>query len=193
MYSMVLAAALITSPTIPDCHGSRGCHGCRGGCYGSCYGGGCYGGGCYGGGCYGGGCYGGGYYGGCYGGAPIYVQPAGMGGEKMPPPPPNGKKKGEEETSIAPARLIVEVPADAKIFIDDKATTSSQGVRTYLTPALDPTKSYAYTVRAELTRDGKTFTDSRVVHVQAGQESRVSFAKLASMPTEGQSVATAGR
>jgi len=97
MYSVVLMAALTTTPAVPDwgrrgggCMGCYACSGCYGGwgygcsgcsgCWG-CYGYGCYGG-CYGGGymypayassgCsgyYGYGCYGGGCYGyGCYGG-----------------------------------------------------------------------------------------------------------------------------
>src|SRR5262245_51596784 len=89
MYSIVLMAAMTTSPATPEfgrggCRGGDGCHGgCnggggifgrRGGRHG-CHGGGCYGGG-YGGGCYGGGyggCQGGwgGYSGGCHGGVGV--------------------------------------------------------------------------------------------------------------------------
>jgi uncharacterized protein (TIGR03000 family) len=178
MYSMVLLAALGPSPMIPDCHFRGGCHGCRGGgCYGGCYGGGCYGGGCYGGcyggGCYGGGCYGGGCYGGgCYGGyaAPVKKMPA---GEAVPPP--KEKKNVDEEAALNRARLIVELPADAKLFIDDKPTTSTASVRTFLTPDLERGKSYMYTVRAEVMLDGQPVSETKTVGVTAGNISRLSF------------------
>jgi uncharacterized protein (TIGR03000 family) len=68
MYTVVLMAALTTSPAVPDFGHRRRCSGCCGGYSGCCGGGygGCCGGGCYGGGY--GGCHGGGY-GGCCGGA----------------------------------------------------------------------------------------------------------------------------
>jgi len=171
MYSMVLAAALASTPIAPDCHGRHGCHGCYG-CYGGCYGGGCYG--CTGG------------YG-CGGGM---VQPKGMpAGE--PVPPPKEKKKPPEETSLNRARLIVELPADAKLFIDDRPTASTSTTRTFVSPPLDPAKSFVYTVRAEMVRDGQTITETKQVGVTAGGVSQLSFMDLAA--NRAKAVASAGR
>ena len=68
MYSIVLMAAMVTTPATPDwfrggccsCYGGGYSYGC-GGCYGGCCGGYTYGGYGAAGGCYG-------YHGGCYGG-----------------------------------------------------------------------------------------------------------------------------
>jgi uncharacterized protein (TIGR03000 family) len=182
MYSMVLVAALASSPMTPDCH-RGGCHGCSGcyGCYGGCYGG------CHG-------CYGGGYYGctgGCYGCGGGYVQPKQMPGEKLPPPKEK-EKKGAEETALNRARLIVELPANARLFIDDQPTSSMAAQRTFLTPPLDPNKSYVYSVRAELVRDGQTISETKEVGVTAGGVSQLSFNDLR-RATGGRAVPTAGR
>lgn len=205
MYSMVLMAALTTGVAAPDCHRCGGCGGCYGGgygcwgCYGGCYG--CFGGcgGCWGGwGC--GGCYGGGY--GCWGGYsswgcmgcvggyggmsyPGAVMPGGagvMGGgvapgagaEQLDKPKPN--KNGDKET-MAPtrAKLVVELPADAKLFIDDLPMKTTSGVRAFNTPTLEPGQAYYYMVRIEYVQDGKTVSETRRVIVRAGQVARADF------------------
>jgi uncharacterized protein (TIGR03000 family) len=202
MYSMVLMAALTTGTATPACHWScHGCHGCYGGCHGchGCYGGGCYGGcsGCYGGcsGCYGGcyGCYGGGYgchgcYGGtgcygcagCYGYAPAYVAPV------APPPPvePGEKVPAPKKTDTSTtARLVVELPVDAKLFIDGNPMKTNSAKRTFNTPPLQPGQAYYYMLRAEVVRDGQTMSETSRVIVRAGEVARASFAGLESKGT----------
>ena len=181
------------------CYG--GCYGCWGGCYGGCYGcyGGCWGG-CYGG-CYGGwgGCYGcwGGYSSwgccGCMGtyyGAPTYpgsivpsgvapggYMPGGPAGEQLPAP---GTDKDKDKKTMAPskAKLIVELPADAKLYIDDLPMKNASGTRAFSTPTLDPGQAYYYMVRAEVMRDGKPVSETRRVIVRAGQTIRADFRDL---------------
>jgi uncharacterized protein (TIGR03000 family) len=178
MYSMVLMMALTTGGEAPAfCHGCWGCGcgcwgGCGGcGCWGGCGGyrgcGGCYGGccgGCYGGGCYGGGCYGG--CGGCYGGngGVIYTQPA----TTTPPP---------KKTAIDPnaATIVVSLPADAKLSIDDSATRATGATRTFATPTLEKGKEFNYTLKAEVVRNGQTLTTTKQVTVQAGRETRITL------------------
>ncbi len=172
MYSMVLMAALTTSTAAPDCHyhscgcggysscyGCGGCYGCYGGCYGCC--GGCYGccGGCYGcyGGCYGTSCYGA-YYGGCYG---CYG-----GVQVVPGTKPEGigaPMKKDEQSSIAPdrAKLVVELPADAKLFIDNQPMKTTSEKRSFNTPTLEKGQTYYYDLRAEVMRDGKPLTETK--------------------------------
>ncbi len=186
MYSLVLVMALSDGAALPSAvpqnpvavkrvgtqelnRGRRhGCCGCCGGCWG-CYGG-CYGGyyGCYGG------CYGG-YYGGCYdcyGG----VAPAAPAAPAQPPEPaPVPKKKGGEEASRAPATIYVSLPADAKLTIDDAPTASTSATRVFATPTLEGGKEYYYTLKAQVTRDGKVLSATQRVTVRAGQATRVTL------------------
>jgi uncharacterized protein (TIGR03000 family) len=208
MYSMVLMAALTTGSATPDWHCHRGgccgcyggCYGCWGGCYGGCYGcfGGCYGGcwgGCYGGwgGCYG--CWGGYSSWGCCGcmgtyyGAPTYpgsIVPSGgmmAPGGAMPGAPAGeqlGEPKKNGKSTMAPskAKLIVELPADAQLYIDDLPMKNASGTRAFSTPTLDPGQAYYYMVRAEVMRDGKPVSETRRVIVRAGQTVRADFRDL---------------
>jgi len=184
MYSVVLMAALTTSVDLPDRGGCRGgCFGCHGGCFGGrrhgCCGcwGGCYGcwgcngcwGGCYGCcGCYGG-CWGHACYGGCYGQVPHMMPHHHPLPEKAPQP----KEKKSELNGPAPATLVVELPADAKLLIDNEATTSTGTSRVFQSPALEPDREYQYTLRAEVVRDGKPIKAEQVVTVKAGETTPV--------------------
>lgn len=184
MYSLVLMAALSSGSATPDCfhlghHGGYSCCGCwGGGCYGGCYG--CWGGSCYGcWGCYGAtacyGCYGVAAYAPTYG--PSYGAPAGVPGDDRAVP----MKKSEpakEVTYSGRARLMVELPADAKLFIDDRPMRTQSERRTFTTPALEPGQLYYYVLRAEVTRDGKTVADTRRVIIKAGETVRASFQGL---------------
>jgi uncharacterized protein (TIGR03000 family) len=184
--------------------GYGGCYGgCYGGGWGGCYGGGCYGGGCYGGGCYGGGCYGGGCYGGgCYGGG-VVISGGGCyggvisggcygggvisGGVIMPgtgtvvpsgeqlKTKPEEKKKNGETMVPAPATIVVDLPADAKVLIDNEATTSTGSSRVFTSPILNPGKEYHYTLKAEIVRDGKTVKAEKVIAVKAGETTPVTL------------------
>lgn len=77
--------------------------------------------------------------------------------------------------SEAPATILVRLPADAKLTIDGATTRSTEEVRTFLSPPLQAGKEYQYTLRAEVTRDGKKVERSREVTVRAGQQSEVVF------------------
>ncbi|HEY1860747.1 MAG TPA: TIGR03000 domain-containing protein [Gemmataceae bacterium] len=199
MYSVVLMAALTTGGTAPDCgwlraccHASYSCAGCRGctGCAGctGCYGGGCWGN-CYGGfysGCYGStyscyGCYGcQGCYG-CYGCVgSTYIAPSVM-------PPAGGtdtKEKTDKETARpSKAKLVVELPADSKLYIDDQLMKSSTSVRSFSTPELELGQAYYYILRVEVARDGKTYQETKSVVIRAGEQIRASFTDLEPVAT----------
>lgn len=167
------------------------CNGCSSGCYSGGYGG-CYGGGygCYSGGGYG--CSSGGY--GCYsggygGGYPVGVGCTGYGcygrgGVIVPMPPVKGteeKKDGKgkvgtpEEPISLEATLVVTLPADAKLKIDDYQTVSTSGTRVFTTPALALGKDYSYTLKAEVVRDGKTQSVEQIVKVRAGETTPVTL------------------
>jgi uncharacterized protein (TIGR03000 family) len=172
--------------------GGYGCYGCYGGGgWGGGYGGGGYG--CYG--CYGGGWggwagnYGGGYgcygcYGG-YGGVGYYgspYAPAGPGGyipagPGEPGPKPDkdkdkdkGKDKGKNGSEEVRAKLTVELPADAQLYVDNVLMKTTSAKRSFVTPPLQTGKTYAYTLRAEMVRDGQKVSVTGQVVIQPGQD-----------------------
>jgi uncharacterized protein (TIGR03000 family) len=166
MYSVVLMMAMTTGAETPDLGRRNGCCGCMGsshghrshGCRGGCHGG--YGG-CYGGatsGCYGGT--------GCYGG--VKMMPPAKKPEEITKPP-----KKDEAMAPAPARIIVSLPADAKLTFDGASTTSTSTERVFVSPDLEPNRDFRYTLRAEVLRDGKPMSVEQTVAVRAGMESRV--------------------
>jgi uncharacterized protein (TIGR03000 family) len=172
-------------------YGSYGCAGCYGGCYGGygCWGGygcnGCYG--CYGGcgGCYGGwGCYGcSGCYG-CYGGyggygygssvitVPSYdaapVAPVGPAPEKIMPP---AKIGGE----LSKAKVTIDVPAQARLYIDGQAMPDKSGKRTFVTPPLQAGQTYFYDVRLEVVQNGQTQVQTTRVVLRPGDVVAATF------------------
>ncbi len=157
--------------------GGHGCSGSCSGCSGSCHGGhskhsghGCCGGcdGCHGGGlfqkmknrhgCCGGysGCCGGGCTGctGCTGGHAAIIETS----PSMP--------KAE---AAAPATIVVSLPTEAKLTIDDNATSSTSERRVFVSPALEAGQEYYYTLKAEVKGEVRT----ERVAVRAGQEVNV--------------------
>ena len=176
MYTVVLLAALTSNSSAPDLFFHGGCHGCTGwschGCAGCC--GGCHGGYACTGGCAGG-CHGavvvGGCWGGCTGGAMMApaAGPAAMPKAPEKVPAPKATTPEKEAALPAPATIIVSLPAEAKLTIDDAATTSTGAVRTFVSPNLDNGRDYHYDLKAEV--DGKTLT--KRITVRAGEETRV--------------------
>jgi uncharacterized protein (TIGR03000 family) len=75
-----------------------------------------------------------------------------------------------------PASLIVHLPADARLTIDGDPTRSTSGARWFVSPPLEPGKTFHYNLRAEVVRDGKRLTETRRVAVRAGQVSAVTIA-----------------
>jgi uncharacterized protein (TIGR03000 family) len=94
----------------------------------------------------------------------------GKGPEKVPAP----KATEKEEVAVpAPATIVVSLPAEAKLLIDDAATTSTSNLRVFASPSLEPGRDFYYTVKGELVRDGQTVTTSQQVKVRAGEETRI--------------------
>ncbi|MGH9677563.1 MAG: TIGR03000 domain-containing protein, partial [Candidatus Acidiferrum sp.] len=133
---------------------------CNGGCYGSGYGS-CTGG--YGS------CYGGGY-GSCTGGTIVPATP-------VTPPMKKDEKKIEKKTMAptAPATIIVTLPAEAKLTIDDAVTTSTSTRRVFISPELPVGREFHYTLKAEYVKDGKAIVLSKEATVRAGEETTISM------------------
>ena len=73
-----------------------------------------------------------------------------------------------------PANVTVILPTGAKLTVNDVVVAAS-GNQTFQTPKLEKGKSYFYTVKAEVVRDGKPVTETRRVDVEAGKAITVDF------------------
>jgi len=170
--------------------GCNGCNGCDGGCFGcdggcnGCKGGGlfskwknkgCNGcnGGCHGcdGGCHGyngcNGCNGGHIHNGCNGCDGGHIHNGCNGGHVH-----GGHAAVTPSAQPAAATIVVSLPAEARLTIDDNATTSTSERRVFVSPTLDAGQEYYYTLKAEL--NGQTKTER--VTVRAGEEVKVNIA-----------------
>jgi uncharacterized protein (TIGR03000 family) len=178
--------------------GGKGCNGCNGGglfggkhgCSGSsCHGGGysCHGGGysCHGGGysCHGGystGCTGGHGYTGCTGGV-IYGATGCVGGtiiqgEAKPMLQEKPKDMPKPEEISAPATLVVTLPSNAKLSIDDTVTSpKAVTTRVFETPVLQGGREFSYTLKAEFVVEGKPVVVTKKVAIRAGAEINVTL------------------
>jgi uncharacterized protein (TIGR03000 family) len=126
------------------------------------------------GGCGGGGCgFGGGYaMGGCStcGGGGGYVMGGGFcsGGVCS-----IGGGSSYVQVAGAEATLMVTLPEDAKLTIDGEETTSTSANRVFVSPALEQGKEYEYTLKAQVTRDGKVRIATARVTIRPGEVSQV--------------------
>jgi uncharacterized protein (TIGR03000 family) len=92
---------------------------------------------------------------------------------------PAEKKAVSEEMSAAPATLVVTLPAEAKLLIDDAATTSTSSRRVFVSPSLPAGREFTYSLKAEFTKNGKPVVVNKEVTVRAGAEINVSIDELA--------------
>jgi uncharacterized protein (TIGR03000 family) len=139
----------------------------HGGCMGSGMG---YGGGCMGSGMgFGGGCMGSGMGSGCYGGG-IIMPGTGTQGTNPEQLKNKPKSKSKNETMApAPATIVVDLPADAKLLIDNEPTSTTGTSRVFVSPTLNPGREYHYTLKAEIVKNGKSVKVEKVIAVRAGQ------------------------
>lgn len=191
----VAALALVVDSQLASAGRRGGCGSSRGGsshcgssCGSSCggYAGGCGSGSCgYASGCASGTC---GYVGGHSGcstcGTGSYVISGGAGtytaascatcaGGVCTLNPSTGIGIGLAQASETEATLVVSLPEDATLTIDNEPTTSTSANRVFVSPTLESGKEYQYTLKAQVVREGKTQTTTRQVTVQAGQVSRI--------------------
>jgi uncharacterized protein (TIGR03000 family) len=96
----------------------------------------------------------------------------------MPPADPKPDDPKKKKTSIeekSRARLVIEVPADAKLYIDDQMMKTSSDKRVFNTPVLEAGSTYYYILRVEVAREGTTHTETRRILIKAGEEVKQSF------------------
>jgi uncharacterized protein (TIGR03000 family) len=73
------------------------------------------------------------------------------------------------------AVLTVSVPSEAKIYVNNKLTSTPGAERQYVSRGLDRGYSYKYQVRAEIERDGEILTQTKVVDLKAGDSRQLAF------------------
>jgi uncharacterized protein (TIGR03000 family) len=85
------------------------------------------------------------------------------------------RSKPKETNNGDSARVTVQLPADANLWVNDKACPLTSAKRSFVTAALEPGRSYYYTLRAQVQRNGQLLTQTRRVDVVAGREVDVRF------------------
>jgi uncharacterized protein (TIGR03000 family) len=88
----------------------------------------------------------------------------------------------ETATADASAHIRMEVPADAEVWIDGAKSVQTRRVRDFVSPLLDPGKSYSYEVRCRWTVDGRAVEQTRKVHIRANAWTAVDFTRSTARP-----------
>lgn len=89
-----------------------------------------------------------------------------------------GNEVTRARPQAAPARLTLELPADAKLYVDGSLVKGEGGSRNFHTPDLPAGQTFYYELKAEVTVDGRAVTEAKTVLVKAGEASTQSFGKL---------------
>lgn len=91
-----------------------------------------------------------------------------------PAPLPKGGAGAIEETK-ARGVIHIELPEDAKLYVDGQLMRSTTGKRVFQTPALAVGQNYFYDLRIEIQRQGRTVADTQRVLITPGEETSVAF------------------
>ena len=79
------------------------------------------------------------------------------------------------DTSASVATVVVNLPTDAKLFVDGERVPMSSSTRSFRTPQLQAGRDYFYTMKVETVRNGETVEKSTRVIVRAGETARADF------------------
>jgi uncharacterized protein (TIGR03000 family) len=178
MYSVMMAAMLTAGTTAPQWggHGSYASPGAVAVSWGGCYG--MYGSGAFG-------CAGGMYACvGCYGGYSSWWSGTGSGpwtGGSVSAPaafgaPLSYHAKATDEA--APAKVIVQLPAGARLFVEGKEIALDPETGSFTTPKLEAGAAFVYTLKAQAIRGGRVVSETKDIRVSAGGQTRVRFREL---------------
>ena len=90
--------------------------------------------------------------------------------------------------------MTVNLPADARLWVDAVECPLASSVRSFNTPALNIGTRYTYNIKAEIVRDGRTISETQRIILTPGQETRVDFTNNGgAIATASRPVATASR
>ena len=73
------------------------------------------------------------------------------------------------------AHIIVEVPEDAEVWIEDQKTQQAGTSRWFVSPPLEPAQLYEYRIRAQWKEEGQTVEQTQKITVQPGRRATVGF------------------
>jgi uncharacterized protein (TIGR03000 family) len=82
------------------------------------------------------------------------------------------------------ARIIVKLPSNAKLWVDEVNCPLTSSERSFKTPALVPGQQYFYTLRMEVEQGGETTSENRRVYIAAGQQVTVDFNEPATVTAQ---------
>ncbi len=93
----------------------------------------------------------------------------GNGDLQVPPPGPDNDSTRISNPSKNSAVLTLNVPEDAKVYINDKLTRTDGESRSYVSRNLKPNRKYQYLVKAVVVRDGKDVVRTQMVTIKTGE------------------------
>src|SRR5262249_20913214 len=73
------------------------------------------------------------------------------------------------------ARVVVHLPANARLSVDGKVMRSPSATRHFYSPPLEAGKDYHYVFKAEMDRDGKAVEVTKRLDVRAGQKQEITL------------------
>lgn len=82
------------------------------------------------------------------------------------------------DNTASVATVVVNLPTDAKLFVDGERVPMSSSTRSFRTPQLQAGRDYFYTMKVEAVRDGAAVEKSARVIVRAGETARADFGDL---------------
>ena len=95
------------------------------------------------------------------------------------PTPDDGFGAQDDDTTYMPRRgkaiLSLDVPRDARVYINDKLTQTEGTRRSYVSRNLTRGQEYRYRVKVVSDIDGKEVTKSRVITMRGGESNVVAF------------------
>jgi len=109
------------------------------------------------------------------------TDPAKKTAAKKPAAKPADTPEAKESAAEAvqdKATFNVQVPDDARVFINNLATKTPGMNRRYVSHGLETGFRYSYEIRAEVTRNGKLIQETQTVQLEAGQTRNLNFKVL---------------
>jgi uncharacterized protein (TIGR03000 family) len=94
-----------------------------------------------------------------------------------PRPADSTSPKASDHADVA--TIVVRVPADAKVYFDDRPTQQTGEERTFVTPSLPPRRTFHYSLRTEVVSGGRIVSKIERVTVRAGETIAVEGVKPA--------------